>query len=187
MTELEMLCNCSDLWGWIATLPEETVANVTPLDGFSPAHYMHNRLRKGELKQQWPGWAKNGGHVHHCLFACPACEYTYQKAHGTTSITAVGPRSLPCANHDSTRAGAKDQCPLKELWPEGCENAGPYREWLACSSVEDFRRHAFAIAAYCNKRIHQIGEETNQLCASEKPSPDSGDTTSSSATSTPPP
>lgn len=72
------------------------------------------------------------------LHDCPCCEYVYQKKFGKTSerfcIMAQSEEDYKFKKaalvHDDEVILCINNCPMRELWPDGCESpSSPYRKW----------------------------------------------------------
>lgn len=84
---------------------------------------------------------------------CFCCEYIKQKF-----PTEVSLKGFLCAGG----RGRIDFCPLGALWPTGCEEGGPWLDWLDTEPVESYRllrvQAANAIADACQERLSEMNK-----------------------------
>jgi len=105
----------------------------------------------------WTALAKSGADVkpksaHEYLHRCPCCELVNEKHSLNADMTCSG--YLGECDKEILKS-----CPLKSLWPNGCENEvthniSPYAKWRFRSSGVTGRKQAAAtIAAACTRLL----------------------------------
>ena len=119
MTKKQALEITRDLWTWL----EKTGSSV---------------------KGDWPGWNQVGG-MHH---NCPCCHLVLEQL-GVERSWPDDFTPMKCASNvsmDETNWFAwHSLCPLKSLWPNGCEAEGPFRGWDDANGCLDRRHYAAEI------------------------------------------
>ena len=103
-TKEDALLHCFDLWLWMACNPER-------------------------LKEDWPGWIRNGGYLGRCMSHCPCCEYK--------------------ENNNDENMSCENICPL--TWTVGGDWCGndysPYGKWNSTIRLSLKTKYALEICA----------------------------------------
>lgn len=123
-------------------IPDEKTALLLTAD------LWHEIAVNGYLTKGQSEFVKNRTFLHDC----PLCHYVVQnnpevmeEVCSTREVVIISFRCTPV-------------CPMRELWPKGCEAVGsPFHDWLFCCETEEKRKFfAFQIANFAAERAASL-------------------------------
>ena len=132
---------------WKCIVPEKHEKPMTKTKALKETYRQWDSIARLGL----PFKRKNG-----FAYNCVCCEYVIQKEYGVKWRNNVDTPYM-CSTKTSLRNGTLkcvSSCPLKDLWPNGCEAYGsPYQEWGKNHSNCLNKYNARKIADFAKKQI----------------------------------